>query len=89
MKETWKERFDETFTEVWVGSGIDYKKEDDDFYILWDIEYFNRSSPGYAFIDQRGVFEKMEPVFQLKILIFFGMQCNKCLITIIQQHAVL
>ncbi|HCR36114.1 TPA: hypothetical protein DIU22_03685 [Candidatus Woesebacteria bacterium] len=34
MKETWKERFDEKFTEVWVGSGIDYKKEDDDFYYI-------------------------------------------------------
>ncbi|KKQ55587.1 MAG: hypothetical protein US75_C0018G0015 [Candidatus Woesebacteria bacterium GW2011_GWC1_38_13] len=32
--------------------------------IPWDVEYFNLPSPGYAFIDQREVFEKMEPAFQ-------------------------
>ncbi|OGS45101.1 MAG: hypothetical protein A2539_05890 [Elusimicrobia bacterium RIFOXYD2_FULL_34_15] len=42
-------------------------KEDDDFYILWDIEYFNRENPGYIFNreNQKKIFEWMAPTLDL------------------------
>ena len=54
----------EIFRALWSRDSKDRMGDPNAQIIPWDIEYFNRSSPGYAFIDQRGVFEKMEPVFQ-------------------------
>ncbi|OGS33612.1 MAG: hypothetical protein A2474_05815 [Elusimicrobia bacterium RIFOXYC2_FULL_34_12] len=42
-------------------------QDDSDFYILWDIEYFNRENPCYIFNreNQKKIFEWMEPTLDL------------------------
>ena len=42
--------------------------------ISWDVEYYNNMFPGYPFIDQRGVFERIEPSYlvMVKYLNHFG-----------------
>lgn len=33
--------------------------------IAWDVEYYNHTYPGWPFIDQQGVFDKLEPSYRV------------------------
>lgn len=54
----------EIFRSFWTKDSKDRKGVPSTQIITWDVEYFNHSNPGYAFVDQRGIFERMEPAFR-------------------------